>query len=78
MGSLPIFVNSLLLFFLWVVCTCVLICLVLLMDEFPSLIFIDRVFHLKSNLQATRKQQYYSPKVQIFKEKKGSWLVVLI
>jgi hypothetical protein len=31
-------------FFLWVVSTCVLICLMLLMDEFSSLIFIYRVF----------------------------------
>ncbi len=41
-----IFVDCLLLFFLWVVSTCVLICLVLLMDGFPSLIFISRVFLL--------------------------------
>jgi hypothetical protein len=36
----------LLLFFLWVVSTCVFICLVLLMHGFPSLIFIYRVFLL--------------------------------
>jgi hypothetical protein len=35
-----IFVDCLLLFFLWVVSTCVLFCLVLLMDGFSSLIFI--------------------------------------
>jgi hypothetical protein len=43
-----IFVDCLLLFFLWVVSTCVLICLVLLMDGFPSLIFIYRVLLLKT------------------------------
>ncbi len=37
-------IDCLLLFFLWVVSTCVLICLVLLMDGFPSLIFIYRIF----------------------------------
>jgi len=41
-----IFVDCLLLFFLWVVSTCVLICLVLLMDGFPSLIWIYKVFLL--------------------------------
>jgi len=40
----PDFVDCLLLFFLWVVCTCDFICLVFLMDGFPSLIFIDRAF----------------------------------
>ncbi len=39
-----IFVDCLFLFFLWVVFTCVLICLVLLLDGFLSLIFIYRVF----------------------------------
>jgi hypothetical protein len=39
-----IFVYCLLLFFLWVVSTCVLICLVVLVDGFPSLIFIYKVF----------------------------------
>jgi len=34
-----IFVDCLLLFFLWVVSTCLLICLVLLMDGFPSLVW---------------------------------------
>jgi hypothetical protein len=34
------------LFFLWVVSTCVLFCLVLLMDGFPSLIFIYKIFLL--------------------------------
>ncbi len=43
-GSYLIFVDCLLLFFLWVVTSCVLICLVLLMDGFPSLIFIYRAF----------------------------------
>ncbi len=39
------FVDCLLLFFfLWVLSTCVLICLLLVMDEFLSLIFISRVF----------------------------------
>ncbi len=41
---LPDFVDCLLLFFLWIVSTCVFICLVLLMDGFPSLIFIHGVF----------------------------------
>jgi hypothetical protein len=40
--------------FLWVVSTCVLICFVLLMDRFPSLVFTNRVFLLliikKSNM----------------------------
>ncbi len=45
-GLYLIFVDCLLLFFLWVVSTCVLICLVLLMDGFPSLILIYRVFLL--------------------------------
>ncbi len=41
------FVDCLLLFLLWVVSTCVLFCLVYLMDEFPSLIFfIHKVFLL--------------------------------
>jgi hypothetical protein len=44
-GSLPdFFVDCLLLFYLWVMSTCVLICLVLLMDGFPSLNFIYRAF----------------------------------
>jgi hypothetical protein len=38
------FVDSLLLFFLWVVFTCALICFVLLMDGFSSLIFYIQVF----------------------------------
>ncbi len=38
-----IFVDCLLLFFLWVVFACVLICLVLLLDGFRSLIFLYRV-----------------------------------
>jgi hypothetical protein len=38
-GSLPDF-----LFLLWVVFTCVFFCLVLLMDGFPCLIFIYRIF----------------------------------
>jgi hypothetical protein len=38
------FVDCLLLFFLWIVSTCVLICLVLLLDGFPSLILIHGVF----------------------------------
>jgi len=38
------FVDCLLLFFLWVVSTYVLICLVLLLHGFPSLVFIYRVF----------------------------------
>jgi hypothetical protein len=42
-------VDWLLLFFLWVVFTCVLICLVLLMDGFTSLIFIYRIFLLFSS-----------------------------
>jgi hypothetical protein len=46
-----IFVDCLLLFFLWVVSTCVLICLVLLMDGFLSLIFIPMVFlHVSGSL----------------------------
>jgi len=47
--SLPdfFFVDCCFLFFLWVVSTCVLICLVLLMDGFLSLIFIYRVFHFQ-------------------------------
>jgi hypothetical protein len=40
------FVNCLVLFFLWVMSTCVLFCLVLLMDGFPSLIFIYNFFLL--------------------------------
>jgi hypothetical protein len=43
-GLYLIFVDCLLLFFLWVVSTCVLICLVLLMDGFPCLINIYWVF----------------------------------
>jgi hypothetical protein len=43
-GLYLIFVDCLLLFFLWVVSTCVLICLVLLMDGFPSFFFIYWVF----------------------------------
>jgi hypothetical protein len=43
-GSLRNFVDCLLFFFLYKLCVCVLICLVLLMDGFPSLIFIYRVF----------------------------------
>jgi hypothetical protein len=39
-----ILVDCLLLFFLWVVFTCVLICLELLLNGFASLIFIHRVF----------------------------------
>jgi hypothetical protein len=39
-----VFVDCLLLFFRWVVFTCVLICLVLSLDGFPSLIFIYNVF----------------------------------
>jgi hypothetical protein len=51
MGSWPdfliFFVDCLLLFSLWVVSTCILICLVLLLDGFSSLIFIIyRVFLL--------------------------------
>jgi len=41
-----IFVDCLLLFFLWVVSTCVLICLVLLMDRFPCFILILHIFPL--------------------------------
>ncbi len=41
-----IFVDCLLLFSLWVVSTCVLICLVLLLDGLSSLILIYRVFLL--------------------------------
>jgi hypothetical protein len=40
---LMIFVDCLLLFFLWVVSIYVLICLVLLVDGFPSLILIYRI-----------------------------------
>jgi len=43
-GSLPDFGRLFAFFFLWVVSTCVLICLVLLMDVFPSLIFIYTIF----------------------------------
>ncbi len=39
-----VFTDCSLLFFIWVVFTCVRICLVLLMDGFPSLIFIYQVF----------------------------------
>jgi hypothetical protein len=42
-GFLVNFCYCLLLFFLWVVSTCVLICLILLMDGLPSLIFIYSV-----------------------------------
>ncbi len=48
-GSLPDFYwLFFLFFFLWVVFTCVLICLVLLIDGFSSLIFIYKVFLLNS------------------------------
>jgi hypothetical protein len=46
--SYLIFVNCLLLFFLWVVFTCVLICLVLLIDGFPSLILCTEFFFFLS------------------------------
>jgi hypothetical protein len=39
-------VDCLLLSFVWVVFTCALICLVLLMDGFPSLTFIYKIFFL--------------------------------
>jgi hypothetical protein len=43
-GLYLIFVDCLFLFFLWVMYICVFICVVLLMDGFPSLIFIYMVF----------------------------------
>ncbi len=50
MNLLCIFVDCLLLFFLLVVSACVvLICLVLLLDGFPSLVFNYRVFLLAGN-----------------------------
>jgi hypothetical protein len=44
-----ILVDCLLLFFLLVVSTCVVICLVPVLDGFPSLIFNNRVFLLAGN-----------------------------
>ncbi len=46
-------IIDLLLFFLWVVSACVLICLVLLMNGFPSLISIYRVFFEFREVQPT-------------------------
>ncbi len=57
-----ILVDCLLLFFLWVVSTCVFICLIFLIDEFPSLIFMYRVFYFilfkKENTSIFIKIQY--------------------
>jgi hypothetical protein len=44
LGPLPYFVDCFLLYFLWLVSTCALLCLVFLVDGFPSLIFMYKFF----------------------------------
>jgi hypothetical protein len=64
-GVYLIFVDYLLLFFLWVVSTCVLFCLVLLMNGFPSLIFIYKVFLLLIIMATYSEVKLCTPRIRL-------------
>jgi hypothetical protein len=70
LGLYLIFVDCLLFFFLWVVSTWVLNCLLLLMDGFPSLIYIYWVF-------LERYQMMTRFSVFTMDRKKRAWYLVV-
>ncbi len=63
-SSLDFLVDNLLLFFLWVVSTCVLVCLALLLDGFPVLNlfnFFNKVFLFYLNFEPTPAPLLFHP-----------------